>query len=641
MRYFLCLFSTFFFLSSCSILKVKKPFSIAPKPQEIQSLRKIQRLYKKNFYKQALRELGRVKKNSGIYLDALYLKGMILLKQHQYKKAQESFLKVVNSPFYFEKEASALYLASFSTFHIEPKDLSFVESLCQRTLNHSELSQIIEIKVLKLMVHVHKVEQNTGQLVASLNRLRVLDGHEIYKNLMIKILNEASLEELKSITLSSDYGEISSWAGLKIGEYYWNLNDLSKAQDFLQKAVSYEGESVYKTKALHILESLKNKSASQAYTIGVVLPLSGKTGIYGQRALKGLLLGLGIFGDEKRSKFSLAIRDSEGNSERAETVTYDLLKQEKPIAIVGDLLGKTSKEVAKVSQKFLTPNITFSQKYDLTKNSPFVFRYALTSKKIVEELVRTTLKLRGLKKFAILYPNDKYGVEYANLFWDEVLSQGGEVVAVQTYNAKTPRLNDAIKRLTGTFYIEDRKNEYRLHLMHWYSQQKHLHHRMKVPEILPPLVRFDALFLPDRVQNLIQTVATLKYQDIENIMLLGTNLWNTPELFKKGGKMVEGVVFPDLSFDPKFFKNTVFYQLYKKTFGKIPTILESQAYDVGLILRQLILSGSNNREELSKKLSNLYEFPGTFGLVSTSKERNIIHSLKVLTLKKGKIVPFF
>ena len=335
------------------------------------------------------------------------------------------------------------------------------------------------------------------------------------------------------------------------------------------------------------------------------------------------------------------VRDSGGEAQKAKTMTYDLLDSEKPIAIVGDLLGKTSKEVAQVSQKNLIPNITFSQKHDLTENSPFIFRYAFTSKKIVKELVRVAIKEKGFKKFAILYPNDKYGVEYANLFWDEVTLQGGEIVAAQTYDTKTPRFNDTLKRLTGTFYIKDRKEEYRIRLHDWYEKQTRIHSRMKVPKILPPLVRFDALFLPDKVQNLIQVAATLKYQDIENVMLLGTNLWNTPELIKKGSKVAEGAVFIDMSVDTEFFKNTNFYKLYKKTFGKAPTFLESQAYDVGLILRQLILSGARNREELSKKLSNLYEFPGTFGLVSTSEQRNIIHNLKVLTLKEGQIVPFF
>ena len=41
---------------------------------------------------------------------------------------------------------------------------------------------------------------------------------------------------------------------------------------------------------------------------------------------------------------------------------------------------------------------------------------ALTSEMLVRHLVKIAINQKKLKRFAILYPNDPYGIEYANLF---------------------------------------------------------------------------------------------------------------------------------------------------------------------------------------------------------------------------------
>ena len=634
------------FLVGCGSQKPRKPLpTLSGPPQTLLKLQQARRLYEKGQYKKAVFLFQRIYKtqpHSQASLESLYWLGYIFLKERQYNRAKEAFLKIANSPFYSEKEAEALYLIAFSISSLPNRDLKLVESFCERALEHYAKTPQLEIKTLKLLVHIYRQQNQHLKAIEALAVLVEKDTPQPYRNIAISILKRHfSLEALTNIVEDpSRYGEFSSWAAFELGAYYWNLHDFKKAQKFLEKTFSYRKETLYQKKAEDLLMQIQNYSSAYPYTIGAVLPLSGKNAVYGRQALRGLQLGLGVFGQE-RSKFSLSVVDSESSFEKAEKSAYDLIQNERPIAVIGDILGRTSEAVTQVSQSLATPNITFSQKAGLTEKGPFVFRYALTSRKIVEELVRVSMDEKGFKTFAILYPNDPYGVEYANLFWDEVEKRGGEVVAVQVYDTKNPKLTHNIKRLTGTFYIEDRLEEYKLRLTDWYKKQPRLHSRMKVRDVLPPIVKFDALFLPDNVQSLIQVLATLKYQDIKDVTVLGTNLWNTKELTKKGKALAEGVIFVDLFFQKDYFENTKFYSLYKETFALKPTFLEAQAYDVGLILRQLILSGARNRRELSKALFSLSEFPGTFGLVSTSKSRAILHNLKVLNLKKGKIEPLY
>ncbi|MBK7845679.1 MAG: hypothetical protein IPJ71_18745 [Bdellovibrionales bacterium] len=59
------------------------------------------------------------------------------------------------------------------------------------------------------------------------------------------------------------------------------------------------------------------------------------------------------------------------------------------------------------------------------------------------------------------------------------------------------------------------------------------------------MIDFEALFIPDGVRSVSQIAPMLAYQEVKGIKLLGTNLWNTPELAEKGEKFAEGAIFFD------------------------------------------------------------------------------------------------
>src|SRR5690606_38083405 len=116
-------------------------------------------------------------------------------------------------------------------------------------------------------------------------------------------------------------------------------------------------------------------------------------------------------------------------------------------------------------------------------------------------LVSMAMSQKGYKTFGILYPNDSYGTEYATAFWDHVLARGGQVVSVQTYPPEETDFRKVISKLVGTYY-DDRKEEYDLRLKVWKEDPKNQHARAEPPkDLLPPIVRFDALFVPDNAKT--------------------------------------------------------------------------------------------------------------------------------------------
>jgi branched-chain amino acid transport system substrate-binding protein len=242
----------------------------------------------------------------------------------------------------------------------------------------------------------------------------------------------------------------------------------------------------------------------------------------------------------------------------------------------------------------------------------------------------------------VLFPNDAYGVEYTNLFWDEVRANGGNIVGAQTYDPEETDFRGPIQRLVGNFYSEDRADEYKLRYKAWTDKNPRQSSRQSAPameDLLPPIVDFDAIFVPDSARAVGQIAPMLAYNSVTGIRLLGTNLWNSPGFLNRGQKFVENSVFSDsfLASDPAF-QSSAFFTGFKSTFEEEPGLTEEQAYDSALILRQLITAGESSRTGLQQKMAALKDFAGAAGLLSANPDREFRRPLTALTVQNGHIM---
>lgn len=203
-------------------------------------------------------------------------------------------------------------------------------------------------------------------------------------------------------------------------------------------------------------------------------------------------LGLHVPG----SGFKLAVMDSEGNPDSARRGVERLVKEDNVIAVVGSLLSKTAPAVAAKSDELGVPSIALSQRAGLTEIGPTVFRNSLTSEMQIRHLVRTAMEDMGMKKFAVLYPNDQYGAEFTNIFWDEVLARGGQITAIQNYSTKETDFRLVIQRLVGTYYGEARQDEFNIRLKELkHSDKKRSVRKDNTETVLPPITDFDGIFI--------------------------------------------------------------------------------------------------------------------------------------------------
>jgi branched-chain amino acid transport system substrate-binding protein len=445
-------------------------------------------------------------------------------------------------------------------------------------------------------------------------------------------------EQLDKVSRNSDFGFARGYALYRLGELALEEHDKDRARKYFLGVSDFLPGSDLATRAHDIISQLDSSRTVESKTIGVVLPLTGKNAAIGQKALRGVEMGLGL--NLPNSGFRLAVMDSEGNPDNARRGVERLVKEDNAIAVIGSLLSKTAPAVAAKADELGVPTIGLSQKSGLTEIGPNVFRNALTSEMQVRYLVRTAMEDFGMKRFAIVYPNDPYGIEYTNLFWDEVLARGGTIASVQYYNPKETDFRYAIQRLVGTFYVEGRYDEYKARQKHKESLQakKRNSRESNDEDILPPIVDFDAVFIPDSAKAMGQISAFLSFTGVKGVKLLGTNLWNSPGLAKRAGNFANNLIFVD-SYLPSLSGDSRFVQEYKALYNEDPSLIEIQAYDSALILRQMILQGATTRETLARQLMSLKRFPGALGALSMNPDREVQRPLLALTLEKGDIVP--
>lgn len=636
----------FAWLLSCATAPRKTPPKVAPQNAK-KELSRAQIEIAAGGEKKAsvrLRNLIAHNPKSDVADDASIMLAKIYFNQQNYDAAYKTYMSLVESDVFSANEAEALLGASKCLHKLGRLDESL--ALSARGLKIPGLSELQKLEFYKQR---YAVLSTTGDRLDALRALAYIYEKDTKAEMRInaqahaqeivnRYLSEADLEHVAD---SPEFGFVRAQAAYRLAGLKLQKKDFDGARTMFGRAAEWGQGTPIQTKAESYLAQLDSRRKVDSNTVGAVLPLTGKYAPIAQKTLRGLQMGLGIYGPEK-SGMHLAVVDSEGSPEGARRAVERLVLEDNTIAIVGSLLSRTAAAVAAKTEELGVPSVALSQKAGLTENSTYVFRNALTSEMQVKELVRVAMEQMGLKRFAILYPNDSYGVEYANLFWDEVLGRGGQITAAQPYASTETDFRNPIRRLVGTYYIDDRKAEYQTRVRDWFKKQKSLKTRQSPPDdLLPAITDFDAIFIPDSPKAVGQIAPMLAYQNVGQVRLLGTNVWNSTELIRRGQKNVDSAVFVDtnLSNDPNF-KNSKFAVEFKKIFGEDPGMFEVQGYEAGVMLKKLIQGGERSRVGLASALANLREFQGVSGPMSMNAQRELMRPLTAYTVKDEQIIPW-
>lgn len=466
------------------------------------------------------------------------------------------------------------------------------------------------------------------------------------------IENKLTLNELEAAAADPSLLNFKPQLLLKIGKVYQRNKEIDRASEYFRSVSSLYPQSVYASQAAVLLASLQSSSEADSNVIGAILPLTGRNASVGQHALNAIRLGLDLTKGE--TKFRVALFDSQSDADLAAKGVEKLVNEDKVIAIVGGFTSREAYSIATRAELLSVPFIGFSQKPDLTNVGEYVFRNALTPEMQVNKLVDFAIEKLSAKKFAILYPNDSYGVEFSNTFWDHVLARGGQITAAQTYDPKTTDFSEVTQKLVGLYYPEARAEELKQRKQEIRAAKKAAAAKRKdnstptktnqrdsysEASILSPVVDFDVLFVPDTSRALGQVLAFMKFNEVLEMNYLGTNLWNSADLPKRAANEEGAIYFVDaIDNTDAAHRDTEFFKDYTAAYSEEPTLVEIQAYEAAKIIKQQVANGANGRESLAAALRTMgVSSAGVTGELQMSPQRDLIRPIHVMMLDAGVV----
>ena len=458
------------------------------------------------------------------------------------------------------------------------------------------------------------------------------EQEEEIRSQLLDLIYESAEEELKEMADYAREGDLIFPIYYRLANSFLLEDRLEEAQELAIKIMRFASEGEWFTVAKEMLEKIDGILQVKPNVIGCLLPLSGPFAIYGQEVLHGVELGLDIFRetDEHLSSLELVIRDTEGNPDKAREAVRELAEQEKALVIIGPLISRVAEEAVERAQDLNIPIITLSQSEAVTSKGDMVFQNCLTPEDQVRSLTNKVIAEMGLKRFAILYPDNGYGTYFMNKFWDKVEFLGAEVTAVEAYDPKETDFAVPIKKMVGLYYPRPKPE----------TEEKTEEEPEEEPE---PIIDFDAIFIPDSYERGGLVVSQLPFYDVVNVTILGTDLWNSPKLIEVAGRYVHGAIFPSGFFPGSRFRGvSSFVEQYEVNFQDKPGFLAAIGYDTIRMLKDLMREEGANiktRADLRTALTSIQGFEGVTGPMVFNSERRAERNPLLLTVSGRHFLP--
>jgi branched-chain amino acid transport system substrate-binding protein len=455
------------------------------------------------------------------------------------------------------------------------------------------------------------------------------------------------IELLKSwkINLPRDYLMFQLGLNYAMEEKYDDA--LVAFEEFINQYPEHENAALAKD----LIKQIQENALFNRYTIGCLLPLSGPYQAVGLRALKGLELALERFSVQSSGpQMNIIVKDSRGDPDQTRLAMQELI-DEKVAAIIGPIV--TAEVAAAEAQANGIPIITLTQKDNVTSIGDYVFRNFITPEMQVKTLTDYVTTSLGLNRFAILYPDETYGITFMNLFWDQLLENGGKIVGVEAYNPQHTDFADPIKKLVGLYYDipDDLKEAAQLSMEEDGSQgdedallDQDITNQdpdQKTDDEEPEaMVDFDAIFIPDSPRTAGLIIPQLAFYDVKDIYLLGTNLWHSDLLIEMAGQYVQGAIMPD-----GFFAESAepavqdFVQIFEETYQEKPGFIEAVVYDSAMIIFGVLNKPDLRfKSELKNELLNMTDFSGITGPIYFDENGEAQKQLYLLRIKGRRFV---
>ncbi|MDP2310368.1 MAG: penicillin-binding protein activator [Pseudomonadota bacterium] len=397
------------------------------------------------------------------------------------------------------------------------------------------------------------------------------------------------------------------------------------------------GDSPFAREAGYAARRAASGTRTDPGLVAVLLPLTGNYALPAESLRAAIELGNKHAGGTLR----LAFFDTGGTAEKCVNALEQATLKQGASLVIGPLLKEESLECASTAQALRVPLLTLTSSEEVLSAGDQVYRAFPSTEQLVEALLAETFDVRAMKRYAIVNPTTPFGENAARIFAEAVVARGGIVPARAAYDPEQKDFRVTAKALGKKDY-KARSGEY--------EQLKRDAERSKQDPkkvVLPPLIDYDAIFIPDSYQRVALLASALAFEefpvgrfkahrDDASVVLLGLNAWNNDELARRGGTYVQDSIFVD-AFDARVddASTDAFLSAWHERDKGEPTVVEAAAYDTARLVAAIVAAGGDRTAALqSARLTG--PVAGTLGF---GPDRQLARTWRLLTVTREGVRP--
>jgi branched-chain amino acid transport system substrate-binding protein len=328
--------------------------------------------------------------------------------------------------------------------------------------------------------------------------------------------------------------------------------------------------------------------------VALILPSSGagNAAVAAQSMRNAAEMALAEF---KGPDVQLLVKDDAGSAQGAQAAAQQALDEGAEI-ILGPLFALTVGPVAQLARSRNVPVVAFSTDASVAAHGVYLLSFLPESD--VERIIAFA-STQGRRSFAALVPDNAYGTVAEGAFKASVGRHNGRVVAVEHYPLDRAQMQGPARNIA----------------------QASAH--------------ADAIFIPDGADAVPAVVQALVSNgiDTKKVQLLGTGLWEDPQIFS--APALEGAWYAG----PDSNKFRDFSARYRSRYGQDPVRTATLAYDAVALIAALVKTQGAQRFS-EETLTNSYGFTGIDGLFRFKADGTNQRGLAVLRVSPtgGQII---
>jgi hypothetical protein len=539
------------------------------------------------------------------------LKGVMLYSLKSIDEAIESFLLAeqnVGEDLYLASNIKLNLASSFYRIDKAEVAYSYIKKNDANYLKGKELNSFYKLW-FNLAVQLSKPKEVTIALLNLTKEVTSFKDLEVYKYKEILVDNFKLLSQSERMYVLDEYSSASPVAVAYLAKKEALLRFYSGDKEGGLDIVSWmQGKFTSLPDALSFIEDFTFRAANyskiNSNAIGVIAPLTGKLGRYGNKVVEGINTALEKEKNINKS-FNLSLKDNKNNSFLSRKLIKELVLKHQVAVIIGGLFPNLAKEEYLEARKYGVLFISLSPVYlpRSEKNHLLIEIPGSVESQIMSVLTPENLAYLG-RKVSVMYPWTDDGKVYVDELWSKHKSKEIDLINIESYPRGIDDYRNSVKGVLGLKYPREREEEFKI-----WNEIKNINKRnVRIVNVLPPVVDFDWIFIPSLPREAIQILPTFSFFDAKNVKFVGGPSWINKNIQRErrnlGGKVfIIGNDSSDI--------NVSFMQSYKEINGNYPGLVDTISYEAIRVVSQLV--GTNNfskREDFESKISSTDEIMG-------------------------------